>query len=74
MLLESSPKSHCVEDLSLKYYFNMRKEDRFSGLEGFPVFCFCRKCSYKPLGGQQKENSPGSKQLGPQLEDTYTPV
>lgn len=74
ILLEGGPKAHCVEDLSLKSYFNKRKEDSFSGLEGFPVFCLCRKCSYEPLGGEQRENSPGSKQLGPKLEDRYTPV
>lgn len=70
MLLESGPKAHCVEA-----YFNKRKEDSFSGLEGFPVFCFYRKCSYEPLGGEQKENSPGSKQFGSKLRQIrYTPV
>lgn len=73
-LLGSGPKAHCIEDLSLKSYFTKRKEDSFSGFEGFPVFCFCRKCSYEPLGGELKENSPGSKQLGTSLEDRYLTV
>jgi len=35
MLLESGPKAHCVEDLSLKSYFNKEKRRQLFWIRGF---------------------------------------